>query len=95
MGKVTFEFNEEEDLSDINFIVNRKKINAVLEEMSNLMRRIDKGYIKDAILVKGNVVLDKENCTTDEVLGAKYYIRDEEIYDEIVKILCKASDFLY
>lgn len=96
MGKVVFEFDEEEDLSDINFIVNRKKVNAVLEELANYRRRIDKGYV-DTLLVQGKTVVGKSGCTvnSNEALGAEYYIKDEDVYDELGKILDKAPDFLY
>lgn len=34
MGKVIFEFNEDEELEDINVVANRKKIMTALYELS-------------------------------------------------------------
>lgn len=96
MGKVTFEFDEEENLDDINFIVNRKRIIAALDEICNYQRRLDKGYV-NAIMIKGDTILGRNNNTVsvDDALGSEYYIKDEDVYDEIDKILNKISDLLY
>ena len=96
VGKVVFEFSEEKDLPDINLVVNRKKIVAALQEIENYMRKIDKGYINNALMVKGREVIGKSGCTVNvnDALGAEYYIKDEDVYDELGKILGKVSDLI-
>ena len=96
MGKVVFEFNEEEDFVDINLVVNRKRLVAALQEVGNFMRKIDKGYLKNMLMVKGREVIGKTGCTVNvnEALGSEYYIKDEEVYDELGRILEKVNDLL-
>ena len=96
VGKVVFEFSEEEDLLDINLVVNRKRLVAALQEVGNFMRKIDKGYLNNMLMVKGREVIGKTGCTVDvnEALGSEYYIKDEEVYDELGKILGKVSDLM-
>lgn len=90
MGKVRFEFDELEDKSDINMIVNRHKMWNALFELSNFRRTIYKGYTENDIVVKDNqvVVRGKEKLVPDyDIEGAKSYLDDDEVLRNLDYIL--------
>lgn len=90
MGKVIFEFDDIEDKSDINMIVNRHKMWNALFELGNFRRAVYKGYTNNEIVVKDNQVVARghEKLVPDyDLEGTKGYLDETEVLRELDYIL--------
>lgn len=106
MAKVTFEFDENEDRSDINEIVNRHKLLSALYEIRNLRRTLYKGYYNEndyiSVLTENykpiRMITDEEhreaNLKGETIKGTVGYVREEYIIDEIDRVLSDVYDLL-
>lgn len=106
MAKVTFEFDENENRSDINVIVNRHKLLSALYEIQNLRHTLYKGYYNEndyvSILTKDKkpvrmITKEEQNQANlkDETFKKTVgYIREEFVIDEIDRALSDVSDLL-
>lgn len=102
MGKVTFEFNDEEETSEINVIVNRHKLMCALNELSDFRRKLYNGklYTEEIITVKDGKVLTEEDYTAFRergeypVRGTKEYISTDYLETEFDDILSNVTDLL-
>ena len=64
MGKVTFEFNEDEERHEIDLITNRHKMIVSLYEVQKYKRDIDKGYESD---ISSEEIVNRLDCILDRV----------------------------
>ena len=91
MPKVTYEFDENKDLEDINLIINRHKLSLLVNELYNFRRDLYKGYVPEGVYIsiKDNKVVTAEDREKAEGLieGTKGYIDDDYVIDEIDRIL--------
>ncbi len=97
MGKVTFEFDDCEDRSDINVIVNRNKLLVALFELSSYRRTLYKGYETDAVIASGDKILGKITDKIDEKdkdMPTRVLIEKEAILKEIDRILDPVNEIL-
>lgn len=97
MGKVVFEFNEDEESEDVNVVANRKKIMTALYELSCYRSSLYKGFETDAVIVSGDKILGK---VTDNIPEKAYthpielYLKEEDIVNKIDSILGAVSGIL-
>lgn len=97
MGKVVFEFNEEEDSFDIRLVANRQKIMYALSEINDYVRELYKGYARGIVIVSGDKVLGKITDTIPEEYHdkeKKFYVEDEEVMRKIESIIDPIRDLL-
>lgn len=97
MGKVVFEFDEDEDRHDIQLITNRHKLICALYDLDNYRRGLYKGYINNEIYaVDGQIVGKGIGALKDIKEGAqvKSYLEDEDVINEIGNILDKVRFLL-
>lgn len=106
MAKVTFEFDENEDRSDINEIVNRHKLLNALYEIQNLRRTLYKGYYNEndyvSILTEKykpirmitQEELKEASMTGKSIENTVGYVREEYVIDEIDRALSDVYDLL-
>ena len=95
MAKVTYEFDENEEGRDIELINSRYKMICALNDLSDLKRKLYKGWLneEDLINVKDNRVLQKEDYDKIHkegklfIEGSKQYISYDYIESEIDRIL--------
>lgn len=94
MGKVIFEFDDQEDeLREIDLVVGRHKLVCALYDIQNLRREIYKGYAdQHTISVKDNRVITSEefkaaNMAGEMISGSKEYISTDYILDELDRAL--------
>lgn len=95
MAKVIYEFNENEEQTDIDLVNGRYKMISALHSLSELRRNLYKGYINegDMIHIRGKEALTEEdirkeyNETGKPVEGTKLFIDYEYIEREIERIL--------
>ena len=64
MGKVTFEFDEDEERHEIDLITNRHKMIVSLYEVQKYKRDIDKGYEPD---ISREEIVNRLDCILDRV----------------------------
>lgn len=64
MGRVTFEFNEDEERHEIDLITNRHKMIVSLYEVQKYKRDIDKGYEPD---ISREEIVNRLDCILDRV----------------------------
>lgn len=86
MAKVTFEFDETEDLFDINLVVNRKKMISALDDLNNYIGELNNGFAKGIVIVSGDKVLGDVSCNIPEEYvekEKKFYVEDEEVIKEL------------
>ena len=97
MGKVTFEFNEEEDSFDIRLVANRQRIMYALSEINDYIREIYKGYADGIILASEDKVLGNVHAEIPEEYKDKpkqFYIHDEEVMRKLESIVDPVRDLL-
>ena len=97
VGKVVFEFSEEEDLLDINLVVNRKRMMSAIWEISNYIRELNKGYARGTIIVSGDKVLGDISCSIPEEYMSKekkFYVEDEEIIRKLESLIHPLDDLI-
>ncbi|MCI8481846.1 MAG: hypothetical protein HFJ27_01860 [Clostridia bacterium] len=85
MGKVIFEFDEEEKDSIENFI-KRDSFKYALEKIKEYRRLLYKGYINNEIIVKDKKIIAEgtEILTLDgDITGRKAYIPVSDVIDEL------------
>lgn len=97
MGKVVFEFNEDEESEDVNVVANRKKIMTALYKLSNYRSCLYKRFETDAMIASGDKILGK---ITDKIPEKSYngpvkvYLEDEVVLEKIDSILGPVSEIL-
>ena len=74
MGKVTFEFDEFENKSDVLLIVNRNKLACSLEDLANYRRNLYKYESR------GQIPVDEIIDNLDKSLDFWYYISEDAWY---------------
>ena len=97
MGKVVFEFNEEEDSFDIRLVANRQKLMYARSEINDYIRELYKGYARGTVIVSGDKVLGKITDTIPEEYinkEQKVYVEDEEVMRKIESIIDPIRDLL-
>ena len=97
MGKVIFEFNEDEELEDINVVANRKKIMTALYELSCYRSSLYKRFETDAIITSGDKILGKitDNIPEKAYDGpVKVYLEYEDVLNKIDSILNPINEIL-
>lgn len=102
MGKVTFEYNDEEDYEEIRLVVNRHKLKSALYELNDFYRQLYNGklYTDDIITVKDNKVLTPEDYKAFQekceypVKGTKEFISTDYLENELDSILNTVMDLL-
>ena len=108
MSKVTFEFDEDENRSDINVIVNRYKLISALEDLDTLYRNLYNGKIYDpdniVYITKDNRIATEEDYKEAQdrgkpLSGKGYYIKQDWIENKLDDILQDVrqilNDYLY
>lgn len=97
MGKVVFEFNEDEESEDVNVVANRRKIMTALYKLSCYRSSLYKGFETDAVVVSGDKILGK---VTDNIPKKAYtppielYLKEEDIVNKIDSILGPIEEIL-
>lgn len=97
MGKVTYEFNEEEDLLDIYLVTNRQRMMSAIWEINNYIRELNKGYARGIIVVSGDRVLGDINSSLPEEYHdkeKKFYVEDEEIIKKLESLIHPLGDLI-
>lgn len=89
MGKVIFEFDENEEREDIELIVNRLKMSCALDELKEYRDDLYKGY-RDHEMVfirDGKVIETGENKNLEDVKNTKSYIEVSDVLNILDNIL--------
>ena len=97
MGKVTFEFDEEEDRHEIELITNRHKLICALYDLDNYRRGLYKGYINNATYAANGQIIGKGIEALKEIneeAKVTSYLEDEDVINEIDRILDKVRFLL-
>ena len=97
MAKIVYEFDEDEERNDINLVVNRHKLISALYDFQNYRRALYKGYTNNATYVVDGKIIGKWQDIKDKGLEdaeITYYLSDEDVINEIDKILEKVSFLL-
>lgn len=97
MAKVIFEFDESEDIHDIELITNRHKLICALYDLDNYRRGLYKGYINNMTYAVDDKIVGKWDDIRDKDLGdAKItsYLSEEDVLNEIDRILDKVRFLL-
>ena len=83
MGKVTFEFDENNERNDIELVVNRYKMICALDESEKYRYDLYNGHCEEIISVRDDVKIERgANKTIEEVRNTKtclevdYILRD-------------------
>lgn len=89
MGKVKFEYDENEDGYEINLITNRHTLMHALNQLADYRRSLYKGYTNKYIIVKDNEVVYKngEKLKDYDIEGAKTFLNDNDVIDKLDDIL--------
>lgn len=104
MAKVTFEFDDNEERSDIEEVVNRNKIMYALQDLSDLYRQLYNGKIYDpnniVYITNDNKIAQEEDYKKAQeeghpLHGKGYYIRQEWLENELDNILQSVNHLLY
>lgn len=104
MAKVTFEFDDNEERSDIEEVVNRSKIMCALQDLSDLYRQLYNGKIYDpnniVYITNDNRIAQEEDYKKAQeeghpLHGKGYYIRQEWLENELDNILQSVNHLLY
>lgn len=86
MGKVIFEFDEEEERVTIENFIKRDNLKYALEKVKEYRRLLYKGYINNEIIVKDKKVIAEgtETLTLDgDITGRKSYIPVSDVIDKL------------
>lgn len=97
MGKVIFEFDESEDIHELELINNRHKLICALYDLDNYRRGLYKGYIKNATYAVDGQIVGKWEDIRDKDFGEskiKAYLQDEDVINELDIILDKVRFLL-
>lgn len=97
MGKVTFEFNDQEDSLDIRLVVNRQRLMSAFWDLNNYIRELNKGYARGTVVVSGDKVLGDTSCNIPEEYHdkeKKLYVEDEEIIRKLEALTDHLRDLL-
>lgn len=97
MGKVIFEFDEDEDRNEIELITNRHKLICALYDLDNYRRGLYKGYIDNmTYAVDGQIVGKWDDIRDKDLADSKIttYLSDEDVLSEIDSILDKVRFLL-
>lgn len=97
MGKVVFEFDESEDIHELELINNRHKLICALYDLDNYRRGLYKGYINnETYAVDGQIVGKGIEALKNikEEAQVKSYLEDEDVLNEIDRILDKVRFLL-
>lgn len=97
MGKVIFEFDESEDIHELELINNRHKLICALYDLDNYRRGLYKGYINNMTYAVDDKIVGKWDDIRDKDFGdAKItsYLSDEDVLNEIDRILDKVRFLL-
>lgn len=96
MGKVTFEYDENEESYELALIHNRHKMAYALSQLRQLRRSIYKGYNSKYIVVKDDKVVYKDGHKLEEydIEGAKCYIEDNNIIQDLDDIIDEISHII-
>ena len=97
MGKVIFEFDEEEDRHEIELITNRHKLICALYDLDDYRRGLYKGYINNVTYAANGQIIGKGIEALKEIneeAKVTSYLEDEDVINEIDKILNKVSFLL-
>ena len=104
MAKVIFEFDDNEERSDIEEVVNRNKIMYALQDLSDLYRQLYNGKIYDpnniVYITNDNRIAQEEDYKKAQeeghpLHGKGYYIRQEWLENELDNILQSVNHLLY
>lgn len=104
MAKVIFEFDDNEERSDIEEVVNRTKIMCALQDLSDLYRQLYNGKIYDpnniVYITDDNRIAQEEDYKKAQeeghpLHGKGYYIRQEWLENELDNILQSVNHLLY
>lgn len=104
MGKVTFEFNDENEGSEIQLIVNRNKLISALYDLNDFYRQLYNGKIYDpnniVYITDDNRIAQEEDYKKAQeeghpLHGKGYYIRQEWLENELDNILQSVNHLLY
>lgn len=104
MAKVTFEFDDNEERSDIEEVINRNKIMCALQDLSDLYRQLYNGKIYDpnniVYITNDNRIAQEEDYKKAQeeghpLHGKGYYIRQEWLENELNNILQNVNHLLY
>ena len=90
MGKVVFEFDEDEDRHEIDLITNRHKLICALYDLDNYRRGLYKGYINNMTYAVNGQIIGKGIEALKEIneeAKVTSYLEDEDVLNEIDKIL--------
>ena len=97
MGRIVFEFDEDEEWNDVNLVVNRHKLITALYDLENYRRGIYKGYINNADYAVDGKIVGKWDDIRDKDFGdakIKAYLDDEDVLRELDYILDKVRHLL-
>lgn len=97
MGKVTFEFDDQEDLLDIRLVVNRQRLMSAFWDLNNYIRELNKGYARGTVIVSGDKVLGDISCSIPEEYmqkEKKFYVEDEEVIRKLESLTDPLRDLL-
>lgn len=97
MGKVVFEFDEDEERHDIELITNRHKLICALYDLSNYRRGLYKGYINNMTYAANGQIIGKGIEALKEIneeAKVTSYLEDEDVINEIDIILDKVRFLL-
>lgn len=97
MGKVIFEFDEEEDRHEIELITNRHKLICALYDLDNYRRGLYKGYINNMTYAANGQIIGKGIEALKEIneeAKVTSYLEDEDVLNEIDNILDKVRFLL-
>lgn len=104
MAKVNFEFNDEEENSEIQLVVNRSKLISALYDLSDFYRQLYNGKIYDP---ENIVYITNDNRIADDkdyekareeghpLSGKGYYIKQDWLEHKLDDILDNVRFLLY
>ena len=97
MGKVIFEFDEEEERGTIENFIKRDSFKYALEEIKEYRRLLYKGYINNKIIVKDKKVIAEGNEILEldgDIIGRKSYVPVSDVIDRLDDCLKTVIDLL-
>lgn len=97
MGKVIFEFDEDEERHEVDLITNRHKLICALYDLDNYRRDLYKGYINNMTYAVDDKIVGKWDDIRDKDFGdtkITSYLEDEDVINEIDNILDKVRFLL-
>ena len=96
MGKVTFEYNENEDSYDLALINKRHTMMRVLYDLADYRRSIYKGDLNRYAIIKDDEVVykDGQKIKDYDIKDAHTYICDTDIIEKLDDILENVTDLL-